>query len=1157
MFPAPGDAMQPAGGRRSILPAGTVTFLLADGSAAGLAALREAVVAHGGTPAAAPPGAVPPGVDTPPTGDTPPAATPPGPGAGLVAARLAAVPAARPAPGRLVAVFGSTADAVAAALALRSTDAGAGTGDGRLGQGVRIGVHAGEALLRDEAEYVGPALDRAARLRDVANPGQVLLSAVTAAAVGDALPADAVLVDLGTHRLRDLSRPEHVFELRRAGEDADGSPRLRSLDALATNLPVQLTSFVGRGDELAEVEVLLDGERLVTLTGSGGCGKTRLAMQAVAEVADRWPDGVWWVDLAPVSDPHLVAELAATATGALVEPIGGPLRALTLQLRDRRLLVCLDNCEHLLDAAAEVAEALLVSCPEVSVLTTSREPLGVPGETVWRVPSLVEAEAVSLFTERASRVRPFFTLDATNEAPVRTLCRRLDGIPLAIELAAAWLRTLTAAQVASGLDDRFALLVRGPRGAVERHQTLAASIAWSHDLLAPSDRVVFRRLAAFAGGFGLDAARAVCSGEGVAAGEVLPALARLVDKSLVVMDEHGGEARYRLLETIRQFAADRLAEAGESDAARDRHLDHYLAFAETASPLMVSAEADLWLARGEQEHDDLRAALDWALSRPRTGPGGPDGAGGDDPERGRRLAAALFWLWYLHGHAHEGIEYLERAIELGPDERTTTQATLLAGIAATAIGSKHFGLIVDYAQRGLEVATAIGDRRNEGRCLLLLATIQHYIDFDAAQRMLDAARAAAEASDDAFVADRVVVMEGSLWSSRDRQDKALPLLEEGLARCLARADRGFAALALDYMVDAAVRRGDLAEAERLAAWALDVAGPLGDYFSVGLATSHLAFVRGLSGDIEGGLGLMERVIRAMEGADHEVFVPRMATVRGALHLWSGDAEAAAASARRDVLDAGPMAASRVVARALPWLAAALRRLGRTEEAAAHVERGITLARGLGVPHLVAESLDEAGRLALAAGEPARAEDLFHEALAIRAEHAIRLPMVDSLEALAEVAAVSESPSEAARLLGAAEAARATFGRPRPPGDVAGHEALLARLRAVLGEGAGGEAAGPFAKAWDEGRGMALDEAVALVRRARGSRGRPTRGWASLTPTERDVVRAVVDGLTNPEIGARLFMSRGTVKTHLSHVYAKLDVANRTELATVAAQHTTG
>jgi predicted ATPase/class 3 adenylate cyclase/DNA-binding CsgD family transcriptional regulator len=1106
----PGHATVGPAERASLLPAGTVTFLLAEvegvpgadlAAPGALAAVlerfrqvvRASVTAHGG-------------------------AQPDDQGDG----------------GAAVAVFGSAADAVAAALALRRATGPHGWPGGPA-PSVRVALHTGEALLRDDRHYAGPALHRGTRLRDLAHGGQVLLSSVTASVVADALPTDAWLNDLGSHRLRDLSRPEQVFELRDAGQP-EAFPRLRSLDVLATNLPVQLTSFVGRGDELAAVELRLDGERLVTLTGSGGCGKTRLAMQAAAELADRWPDGVWWVDLAPVTDPGLVAELVASTIGVLVEPIGGPLRALTRQLRDRRLLVCLDNCEHLLDAAAEVAEALLLTCPEVSVLTTSREPLAVAGETVWRVPSLADDEAVSLFTERAGRVRPWFTLDDTNEAAVRTLCRRLDGIPLAVELAAAWLRTLTPAQVAAGLDDRFALLVRGPRGVVARHQTLAASIDWSHDLLDGSEQAVFRRLAAFTGDFGLDAARAVCAGGGVDPAEVLPALGRLVDKSLISMDEREGEARYRLLETIRQYAADRLQAAGEADATRDRHLAHFLGFAEAAEPELIGADQDTWLARVEAEHDNLRAALGWGLAAA-------------DPERGRRLAAALFWLWYKHGHAHEGIEFLQRAIERAPDDRTSVQATLLAGIAAVAVGSRHFALIVDYAQRGLEVATAIGDHRNRGRCLLLLAVIQHYLDHEAARRLLAEAARSAEAAGDTFVADRVVVMDGVLWSCRDRHDEAGPLLEEGLRRCLARGDRGFAALALDYQVDAAVRTGDLATADRLATEALAVAEPLGDYFSVGLATSHLAFVKGLAGDIDGGRRLMERVVRSVEGVDHEVFVPRMAPVLGSLVLWSGDPAGAVGWYERDATDTGPMAEGRVVARVLPGLAGALRRLGQRDEAARHVDRSVALARKLDAPHLVADSLEEAAHLA-ADDDPERAEDLHHQALAVRVERRLRLPSVASLEALAGLGARAGGNAEATRLLAAADVARSEMGHPRPPVDEPGHRATLDALRRSLGDDG-------FAAAWAEGAALSLDEAVALVRRARGNRGRPSRGWPSLTPTELDVVRAVVDGLNNPEIGARLFMSRSTVKTHLSHVYAKLGVANRTELATVAARHQPG
>jgi predicted ATPase/DNA-binding CsgD family transcriptional regulator len=1035
-----------------------------------------------------------------------------------------------------VAVFASAADAVACALALQRA-LPHGRADGGSGPAARLGLHTGEAVLRGGHDYAGAALQRCARLRDVARRGMTLLSSATASVVADALPEGSWLADRGAHRLRDLSRPERVYELRHPDLPEVAGPLL-SLDALANNLPTQLTSFVGRSEELGAVELLLTGERLVTLTGSGGCGKTRLALQAAAELADRWPDGAWWIDLAPVTDASLVAEMVASTLGALVEPVGGPLRSLGRQLRDRRLLLCLDNCEHLIDASAELAEAVLSACPEVTILATSREPLGVAAETVWRVPSLAPGEAMSLFAERASRVRPWFSLDATNEAAVRTMCDRLDGIPLAIELAAAWLQTLTPAQIAAGLDDRFALLVRGARGALPRHQTLAASMAWSHDLLDEVDRVVFRRLSVFSGGFTLDAARAVAAGEGVGATDVLAALGRLIDKSLVVVDEDedGREARYRLLETVRQYAGDRLEAAGEAEAARDRHLDHFLAFAEAAHPEMVGADQDVWLARVEAEHDNLRAALDWGLAA-------------EGPERGRRLAAALFWLWYQHGHAAEGIDFIQRALDRAPGERSTVQATLLAGIAAVAIGSRRFSLIAEYAQQGLEIATAIGDQRNAGRCLLLLAVAMHYIDFDAAQQLLEASRTAAEAAGDTFVSDRVVVMEGVVASARDRYDEARPRLEEGIERCLRRGDRGFATLALDYRVDAATQAGDLALARRLATEARTIAEPLGDYFTVGLATSHLAFVVGLAGDVAGGHALMRRIVDLI-GDQQDLYVPRMARVLGALHLWSGDLEDAVRWYERDVLSAGLLAESLIVARSLPGYCEALRRLGRLDDARREADRTLAIARKMGIPQAEAAALEQAA-LVLSGGDAGpddleRATDLHHQALTVRVEGGLRLGTVDSLGALGRLAVRTGQPREAARLLAAGEAARATMGYPHPPVEQPDHEAAVADLHAALGEGADA--------AWAEGAELSLDEAVNYARRSRGTRGRPSAGWASLTPTELDVVAAVADGLTNPEIGARLFMSRATVKTHLSHVYSKLGVANRTELASLAARH---
>jgi DNA-binding CsgD family transcriptional regulator len=663
---------------------------------------------------------------------------------------------------------------------------------------------------------------------------------------------------------------------------------------------------------------------------------------------------------------------------------------------------------------------------------------------------------------------------------------------------------------------------------------------WSHDLLDETDRLVFRRLGTFNGGFTLDAARAVCAdrpGGSVAEPEVLTALGRLVDKSLVVVEERAREARYRLPETVRQYAVDKLSAAGERDAARERHLDHFLALAEATEPELEGPDQDVSLDRLEAEHDNLRAALDWGLAL-------------TDPERGRRLAASLSWLWYKHGHGDEGLDFLRRAIELAPEDRSTLQGRLLASAAALAQVCGQFPSIVDYAQRGLEIATLNHDDRTRGRCLFLLAFVQFYLDLDAAWELCIQARACAEAAGDAFTADSALIVQGSVPCMRDRYETALPLLQEAGERCLRRGDRTFAALALNYQDDIAVSSGDIGLAERLATQALEVARPLGDYFAVGLATCHLAFVRAVGGDIDGGLRLLQPVVRSVEGADHAIFIPRMGSVLGMLHLWSGDPEGAIAWFERDVRTADPVPPDNlIVARSLPGLVAALRHLGRRNEARGLVDRALALARKLDVPHLVADALEQAGLLT-AADDPDAAEDQHHQALALRVDHGLRTFLVDSLDALAGLACRAESFAEAVRLLAASASARTAMGHPRPPIDRPGHEATLTRLRVALGDEA-------FSDVWTAGAKLSLDDAVAYARRARGGRNRPATGWASLTPTELDVVRLVAEGLTNPEIGSRLFISRATVKTHLSHVYAKLDVANRTELAALAASTHSG
>jgi predicted ATPase/ATP/maltotriose-dependent transcriptional regulator MalT len=897
------------------------------------------------------------------------------------------------------------------------------------------------------------------------------------------------------------------------------------------NLPVQLTGFVGRRAEREGVGDLVADRRLVTLIGVGGAGKTRLAAQVAADQAERWPDGVWWVELGSVGDAAEVAEAVASAVGVLVEPVRGPLGSVTVALADRRALVCLDNCEHVLEGAAEVAAALLGFCPEATVLATSREPLGVPGEVVWQVPPLAEADALALFMERAAAVRPGFTLDASSEAAVRAMCARLDGIPLALELAAAWLRALTPQQIEAGLDDRFALLVRGPRGAAPRQQTLAASIDWSHALLEETDRVVFRRLAVFPGGFGLEAARAVAAAGPVGRDAVLEPLGRLVDKSLVVAEQRGHEARYRLLETIREFAAGRLEEAGEVAATRDRHLAHMLAFAEGIEP-ELGRDLDAWRARLELEHANLRAALDWALAAP-------------DPEPGRRLAAALPWLWHLHGQGPEGLEFLRRAVRRAPEDRSRLQARLLTGIALVADTASPFGLEFDAAQRALEIATERGDQPLRALSLTLSAVGRFFTDFGAAWALTVEALEVAEATRDAFVVDAARALQGIILHLQDRHEAAEPLLSSAVEGLL-RRHRGIAATTLGFQASGAAYTGDLGRARRLASQAVEVAEPLGDYHRVGSTRGVLALVSGLGGDLHGGLACMRPVLRLVEGAENEVFVPGMARTMGALELWRGHPEAAARWFEREARSTDRGAETWLAAQAMPGLGAALAGTGDLDRAREVLERAVAVARRLGMPRVVAEALERQADLAEGDGDPDRAVDLHHEALAERAAHGLRTFYVDSLDALAILAGRAEPAAEPVRVLAASDRAREAMAYPRDPARRPAQEAAVAGLRAALGERA-------FAEAWAEGARLTLEEAVAYVRRARGSRGRPSTGWDSLTPTELEVVRLVVDGLSNPDIGRRLFMSRGTVKAHLSHVFAKLGVANRTELATRAGQ----
>ncbi|MCA1703183.1 MAG: hypothetical protein LC808_07885 [Actinobacteria bacterium] len=583
----------------------------------------------------------------------------------------------------VVAAFTRASDALAAALDTQRAFYSERWPEGTSVR-VRIALHTAEAQLRDERNYFGQAVNRCARLRAVAHGGQVVVSRTTRDLVLDRLPDGVELADLGVHRLRDLGRPEHVFGLLHPELPVEFPP-LRSLDTLYNNLPGELTSFVGRRAELAQVEALLGDVRLLTLTGAGGCGKTRLGLQAAADAMDGYPDGVWWVPLARLEDAALLPTAVIGALGLPDVPGRTPLDTLVAYLRPRCTLVVLDNCEHLLATCAELSDALLRACPSLTMLATSRAPLGVPGEATWRVPSmslpaqprrepvevLRQSDAVRLFIDRATQVLPNFVTTAANAPTVAQICHDLDGIPLAIELAAARVRMMAPEQIAHGLDDRFRLLTGGSRTVMPRHQTLQASIDWSYQLLSDHERTLLRRLSVFVGGWTLDAAEQVCAGDGIDSYAVLDLLTGLVDKSLVMVGAQGSEVRYRLLETVRQYGAVRLTEADEVTGTRDSHLAYHLALAERAEPQLLGAgRAHPVLDGITAEVPNVRAALDWAAA--------------NDPSAGLRVVGALTLFWLFTGRYREGDAAYARALDGAGEEPTILRARTLAGVSGLA-----------------------------------------------------------------------------------------------------------------------------------------------------------------------------------------------------------------------------------------------------------------------------------------------------------------------------------------------------------------------------------------------------------------------------------------------------------------------------------------
>jgi predicted ATPase/class 3 adenylate cyclase/DNA-binding CsgD family transcriptional regulator len=1023
-----------------------------------------------------------------------------------------------------VVVFARASDAVASALELQR----APLAPIRL----RIGVHSGEIQLRDEGNYVGPTINRTARLRDLGHGGQTVLSGVTEGLVVDRLPGDAWLTDLGTHQLRDLPRPERVVQLCHPDLVNEFPPLRVAKAATYQRLPIQLTSFVGRDAELAQVRELLAEHRLVTLTGAGGVGKTRLAVQVAAQIGGEFSDGVWYVDLAPLAGPDGVPIAVARALGLPDQPGRSTMEMLTKFVSDRQLLMVLDNCEHLLDASADLVVALVQAASGLAILATSREPIGVTGEVGWRVPSLsLTDEAVELFTDRARRARPDFAVTEDNAAAVTEICRRLDGLPLAIELAAARVRALSLTEIVDTLHDRFRLLTGGARSAVRRQQTLRASVDWSHALLTQSERVLFRRLAAFLGGFDLDAAQAVAGGGDVERYQVLDQLSLLVDKSLVMACEVSrGRTRYQLLETVRQYAQEKLGESGEADAVRSRHRDYYTAMA-AAVDAPAGTDYEQHLERAELEFDNLRAAFGWSCEN-------------SDIALALTLASSLQPLWFARGRVLEGLTWFDTVLT----RDVAQDAGVAAAVRAKALADKSV----------LASVSAAADRVNMAQQALALAR-----DIDDPTVLARALTACG------FTAAYNAELAGTYFAEATE-----------LARQL--DDRWRLSQILAWQAHAAMVAGDPIASRVAAEEGRDLADALGDGFSSRHCRTCLGLAQMALGEVASA-GEQFRAVAAEAKAAHDGILGAGNLAHRATALaWQGavvEARAVADASIETGPEFGPVVAG-ICFMASAQAALAAGDVGTAVEAAATawgygsmlpgyapLQRSVIAQVALASGDLVAArrwaddgvatalslvprmwALNTRARVAIAQGEPDQAERDAHDALASVPERfGLILGVSETVECLARLAGEVGSSRQAARLFGATAAIRQRMGVVRFKVWDADYELSVAKLRNAMGEE-------DFEAAWTEGEALSTLEAIAYAKRGRGERKRPTSGWASLTPTELDVVRLVAEGLANSDIAARLFVSPRTVQSHLTHAYGKLGLTSRVQLAQEAVRH---
>ena len=965
-------------------------------------------------------------------------------------------------------VFARATDAVHAACALQTALTAEPWPEGAPLR-VRIAVHTGEADLGVD-DYYGIAVNRCARLRSIAHGGQVLVSESTAGLVRELLPEEVTLRDLGFQRLRDLAEPERVSQVNHPSLPTD-FPAPRTIDLVPNNLPHQVSAFIGREAEMERIKELLRGTRLLTLTGAGGVGKTRLALQASAEMLYEYPDGVWLVELASLSDGGLLHQALATVLDVREEPGRALADAVVSHLREKQALILLDNCEHLVEACAQLAEHMTKQCPATRILATSREALRADGETVWRVPSLsvphpepgirpqpeqlTQYAAVRLFIDRATKADPGFTITSGNAPAVAEICARLDGIPLAVELAAARANSLTLQQIEQRLDQRFQLLTGGRRTALPRQQTLEATVAWSHELLSEAEKLLFSRLSVFAGGFTLEGAEAVCSGDGIGATDTADIMGELIAKSLVIP----GKGRYWMLETLREYGRHRLEQAGDTEARRRLHAGFYASLAEEAGVGLQGPEQSAWLSRLDTEHANLRAALEWSLDR--------------EPETGARLAASACGFWQVRGYWSEARSWLDKYAAIEDAVPTGLRSTLMSSSGSLAWRQGDYREASALCEAGLALAREAGDPERTARALRALATVARELRdrpraVSLLQESLQLARAVGDPGPIATTLSALACAYGDVGSAtaaRASQEEALAIARPLGNRQLTSTIAGNLAICLS-------QDGEYSAARRLHEECLAAQRELGDRGGVAWSLHNLGCVATDQGELGAARRLYEESLRISD----DIKLLLTLGIRCSLaHLAfvEGDLPSARDALEDVILGTRAHGDSLTAARALGSLARVAGAEGRHDLSVELARAGVEAVRDADRPEVSAGALHVLGAVALDAGQESVADQALRESLALALQGGWRLPVVDDLEGLAALARSRGGHANAARLMGTADRQRREMGTPALADSKNRREQTLSGLREALGQEA-------LERALAEGEAMTLEEAVALA-----------------------------------------------------------------------------